>query len=252
MEEFIIKTDVEENSNNDVAAKSPADFVIEPGLLPETRRLLPSFQVSGWLAHYPHFLEKKIHRNPRNLLSHVQRTLLQHAKRDANATYGALIDLFLVLGPRGRALRKNLLKKTSDLLSEDQRLLLSRHLDPGLEAKHLPSTIPDTCLSMSTNGDLMIVDRTDIDEAKMISPLLLAREYLKQGKPSAARLLLEGSLENDPGQEDICKELLKLYRDHSMQDAFFKTYNTMIGRRLASAEKWQETEQFFQGLKSNG
>ncbi len=252
MEEFIIKIDTGKNSSNDTDTKVPIDLVIEPGLLPETRHILPRFQVSGWLAHYPHFLEKKIHRNPRNLLSHVQRILLHHAKKDASATYGALIDLFLVLGQQGGALRKNLLEKTSNLLVEDQRLFLSEHIDSGLKAKHLTSSISGTCLSKGTDGDLAIVNRTDIDELESSSPLMLAREYLRQGNPSTACLLLEGSLENDPGQEDICKELLTLYRDHSMRDAFFKTYSTMIGRQLASAEKWQETEQFFQGLKNNG
>ena len=249
MEEFIIKIDTEENPVNDTQAKIPADFVIEPGLLPETRRLVPNFQTSGWLAHYPHFLEKKIHRNPRNLLSHVQRTLLHHSKSDANATYGALIDLYLVLGSRGRALRKNLLEKTKALFSENQLSFLSQHLDSGLKAEHLTSAISGTCLSAGTDGDLMIVNRTDIDKAENANPLMLAREYLKQKDPSTARTLLEGSLQTDPGQEDNCEELLKLYRDHSMRDAFLKTYSTLIGRQLASSEKWQETEQFFQGVK---
>ena len=252
MEEFIVKISPEESSSNDADVKPPADYIIEPGLLPETRQITPSFQVSGWLAHYPSFLEKKIHRNPRNLLSHVQRTILHHAKRDADATYGALVDLYLVLGPRGRGLRENLLEKTKNLLSKKQFSFLSEHIDSGLKAEHITSSISDSCLSRNTGEDLMIVNRTDIGETESTGPLMLARKYIKHGDPSEAQVLLEGALENDAGQEDICEELLTLYRDHSMQEAFFKTYNTMIGRQLASANKWRETEQFFQGLKTNG
>lgn len=252
MEEFIVKISPEESSGNDADVKPPAHYIIEPGLLPETRRLLPSFQVSGWLAHYPHFLENKIHRNPRNLLSHVQRTLLHHAKKDADATYGALVDLYLVLGPGGRGLRENLLEKTKTLLSKKQLSFLSEYIDSGLKAEHITSSISDSCLSRNTGEDFMIVNRTDIGETETTGPLALARRYIKHGDPSAAQVLLEGALENDPGQEDICEELLTLYREHSMREAFFKTYNSLIGRQLASAKKWQETEQFFQGLKTNG
>lgn len=252
MEEFIVKISAEGNSSNDEEVNPPANYVIEPGLLPETRQITPSFQVSGWLAHYPDFLEKKIHRNPRNLLSHVQRTLLHHAKRDADATYGALVDLCLVLGPGGHGLRENLLEKTKNLLSKKQLSFLSKHIDSGLKAEHITSPISDSCLSRNTGEDLMIVNRTDIGETENTRPLVLARKYIKHGDPSAAQVLLEGALENDPGQEDICEELLTLYRDHSMREAFLKTYNTMIGRELASANKWRETEQFFQGLKTNG
>ncbi len=250
MEEFIVKTNSENNSSNDADIKPPKDYVVEPGLLPETRQLVPNFPVSGWLAHYPRFLEKKIHRNPHNLLTHVQRILLHHATKKTTATYGALIDLYWVLGSRGQALRKNLLNKTKDILSKEQLTFLSEHIESGLNTKNLTASIPGACLPKHIGGEQRIINRTDIDETENTPPIALAQEYLHQGDPSTACLILESALENDPCQEDICEELLTLYRDHSMHDAFTKTYNTMLGRRLASTKKWQETERFFQGLKN--
>lgn len=252
MDEFIVKISPEENSANSAEIKSASGYVIEPGLLPESRSILPSFQVSGWQADYPRFLEKRVQRNPRNLLSHVQRTLLHQSMGNAEATYGALIDLYLVLGSRGHALRKNLLEQASDLLSEDQLNFLSEHVDSGLSREHIKSSIPDACLSKSTSGDLTIVNRAGINEADNTDPLALAHQYLKLKDPSAAQLILEGALENDPGREDICKELLTLYRDHSWKDAFFKTYNELLGRKLAVPDEWRQTEQFFLELQNNG
>jgi hypothetical protein len=253
MEEFIIKKDPQSGANKKSRNKLPPSYVIEPGLLPETRRILPNFKVSGWLAHYPRFLAKKVHRNPRNLLSHVQRTRLHHALGNANATFGALTDLYLVLGSKGRSLRKNLLEKTRDLLSEDQRHFLSKHLDSGLTAQHLTSSTPNTYLPGSANGNLTIVNRTNnTNEPHHSDPLLLSREYIKEGDPFTARLILEITLASDPGQKDICKELLELYRDQSMRSAFFKTYNSLIGRQLALADQWRETEHFFRDQDNNG
>jgi hypothetical protein len=253
MNEFIVRIKPEGESAADKEIESQAaDYVVEPGLLPESRRLLPSFQVSGWLTGYPSFLEKRIHRNPRDLLSHVQRTLLEHIKRDAHATYGALIDLYLALGPRGYDLRKNLLNKTKDLLAEDQFLFLSEHLDSGLKAEHLKSPVSGACLSKGAVGNLTIVNRSNAGKSKSSDPMTLAREYLKQKDASTAQVILEGALDNDPGQKDICQALLTIYREHLQQDAFFKTYYTLLGRRLAIPDKWKETEQFFLSLKNNG
>lgn len=258
MDEFIVKVNSEENPDN--AAKTGTDknnsvgkaYVIEPSLLPESRSILPSFQVSGWLASYPHFLEKRVQRNPRNLLSHVQRTLLHFSMGKADATYGALVDLFLILGPRGPALRENLLGKTKGLLSEDQFHFLSTRIDAGLKTEDVKSSVAGACLAKISSGDLNIVNRTDIDAVDSSDPLTLARECLQQKDPAAAQLILEGALENDPGQEDVCKDLLTLYRENSMSDAFSRTYNSLLGRRLAVAELWRETEQFLQDAKSNG
>jgi len=253
MEEFVVKKDSQGSTNKKARSKLPSNYVIEPGLLPETRHILPNFKVSGWLAHYPRFLAKKVHRNPRNLLSHVQRTRLHHALGDANATFGALADLYLVLGSKGRSLRENLLEKTRDLLSEDQRHFLSKHLDSGLTTQHFTSSISNASLPGSADGNLTIVNRTNnTSEPHHSDPLLLSREYIKEGDPFTARLILETTLASDPGQKDICKELLKLYRDQSMRSAFFKTYNALIGRQLALADQWRETEHFFRDQNNNG
>jgi len=48
-------------------------------------------------------------RNPRDLLSHVRRLYLANALEEAEAITGALTDIFLVLGRRGRPLRRRLL-----------------------------------------------------------------------------------------------------------------------------------------------
>ena len=52
-------------------------------------------------AHGPNlatFLTHRVNRNPPNLLAQVQRVGLQLEQADEDALYGALLDLFLVLG----------------------------------------------------------------------------------------------------------------------------------------------------------
>ena len=70
-------------------------------------------------------------------------------------------------------------------------------------------------------------------------PLELARQAIAAGRDDAAQLLLEGALDEDPGDVQVCDALLGLYRRRRARADLLKTRAALLGRRLALPEKWQ-------------
>ena len=82
------------------------------------------------LAH----LEMHLARQPDDLTSHTRRILIAWQLGDGDATYGALVDLFIVLAERGVGLKSAMLSQTALQLGPSQRRFLASHLASGVRA----------------------------------------------------------------------------------------------------------------------
>ena len=213
---------------------------IEVSLLPQTRRLLRDFPVAGLERPYLQHLEQRILRNPRDLLSHVRRLFLASALRDRDSIMGALADLFLVLGQHGWNLRARLLGLVEDQLTPQQYGFFVAHLENGLDATEAMPDIQQSRLSKRVFGTTKIVARSKDDSRIADGPVSLARESLANGQYDVALVLLEGALDSDPGDKDVCEELLRLYRSRNLRSSFFNTYTALLGRQLAYPERWAQ------------
>jgi hypothetical protein len=71
-------------------------------------------------------------RNPLDLRSHAQRAYLALDSEDPELAFGALVDLFIALGNKGRQLRSALLELSRSHLASEHYLYLEAHLDHGL------------------------------------------------------------------------------------------------------------------------
>lgn len=226
---------------------------IEVSLLPKTRHLLRDFPAPGLERPFLRHLEQRILRDPRDLLSHVRRVLVASAVRDTDATPGALADLFLVLGKHGRGLRVRLFELVEGQLSASQRRFFARHIENGLDATEAMPDLPQSRLSKRVLGTTQIVVRPNNGGAAIDEPVTLARESMDKGRWEVAQALLEGALDSDPGDKDVCEELLRLYRRRSLRSSFFKTYTALLGRRLAFPERWaQLAADYRAGAARNG
>ena len=211
---------------------------IEVSMLPQTRRLLRDFPVPGLERPYLMHLEQRIARNPRDLLSHVRRLYLADALGDPDAVAGALADLFLVLGRHGKPLRRRVLKLVGTRLTADQVDFFESRLEQGLDASEAIPEIPQSRLSKRVEGTTRIVFRSDRDATGTEDPVHLARDSIANGLYDVAQAVLEGALESDPGNREVCEELLDLYRDRDLRSSFFKTYTALLGRQLACRDRW--------------
>jgi hypothetical protein len=207
---------------------------------------MPFFPIVGWSNIFSQHLAKRVRRNPRDLRAHVQRILFFIFENDANSLYAALIDFYLILGNRGLHIRKNLLNKAQPLLDQEKVNFLTKHIDSGLDANvPLP---PNTfsCLSRGHSGTTYIVkcnnakpDQTGTSPLEQASALIHHKDWL------TAMVVLEQALHHDPGDQDVTRELLSLYKRQHAQQAFYRTYTGLYGRCLALPQLWIDTESYF-------
>ena len=100
--------------------------------------------------------------------------------------------------------------------------------------------LPQSRLSKRVLGTTRIVVRSEDHHGNIDGPVQLAHESMQDGRYEVAQALLEGALESDPGNTEVCEELLDLYRRRNLRSSFFKTYTALLGRRLAVPERWAQ------------
>ncbi len=216
------------------AMVSAAD-VIEASLLPPTTRLVREFPIVGLDRDYIRHLERRILRRPRDLESHVRRILALKELSDADGIAGALADLFLVLGDRGWALRERLYAAVRKHLEPAHARFFGRHLDSGLSPTDPMPSFERSRLSKQVIGTTrIVVTRGD----EWSDAFELSRQAADAGADDEARELLEGLLDVDPGNVEVCEALLDLYERNSLREVFFRTYTQFLGRPLACFDRW--------------
>ncbi len=216
------------------ATVSAADAV-EASLLPPSTRLVREFPVTGLDRDYVRHLEQRIVRRPRDLTSHVRRILTLNELADADGIAGALADLFLVLGRRGRALRTRLVTTVEPRIAPEHAGFFRKHLDDGLSPTDPMPPFARSRLSKQVVGTTRIVVTASSPDRDAIE---CAREAMKSGRNEVARQLLEGLLDLDPGNTEVCDTLLDLYERENLDQHFFRTYTRYLGRPLARFDRW--------------
>lgn len=220
----------------------------EPSLLPENRQLRPDFSVPTWDAAFAEHLRRRIERNPRDLRAHTQRVLMHAGNSDGASTFSALADLFIVLGGNGYELRQTLLHQVTSVLTVEQFQFFSLRMDAGLAVDEQLPGGSYSSLSIGGSENYQLVIKSDASPGESIgnSGLISARQQIAEGRIEQARELLERSLELDPGNRDLCIELLDLYRKHELVDAFRQFYFRLSARSLAEPQRWLELDTHFQ------
>ncbi len=220
----------------------------EASLLPENKGLLLKFSAPVWNKAYAEHLQRRIERNPRDLRSHTQRVFMQFARRDALATFGALADLFIVLGKLGYDLRYSMLQHVAEKLQAEHFQFLKQRLRSGLRADE---QLPGGSYSRLSQGGIenypLVSQVGTPSQQDSDGWLSLARQCINVGSIEQACRLLEQLVEADPGNRDACMELLALYREHQLASDFQTSYYRFSGRSLAVPESWQALDEHFKG-----
>ncbi len=225
-------------------AEEAENLLPEPSMLPEAMNLFPTSREESLNSSYPAFLEKRIQRNPRLLLAHTQRVLYYRKHHQSELLWQALCDVFMALGVKGRSLRENLLHKCTKLLSIEQYQFLQQHCEVDLTAAKLAVFL----LRQRNPAGQSLVPEFIADRSLPKSAthaIDKARQYVSVSDYNNAILTLEAILQIDPGDNRVCDILLDLYLQHNAKQAFFKTYNALLGYELACKERWQATELHF-------
>jgi len=187
------------------------------------------------------YLCHQVAKMPLDLTSHAQRIALYRHQDDAENTYAALLDLFLVLGDKGQPLRQRLLQQTASVITAENYNFLSSTLPAALVITHNTPLSHLSVLSLERTREKEIIQKTD-DKAsqKKETPLLIARDLLNSGQISQALSILESALLTTPDNSDISNELLQIYRHTHDRSGCMQMLDKLSSSPLAGREQWAE------------
>ena len=221
----------------------------------------PVFLLDGWrsLAALPksaperlatHFAHQ-ICRAPADLRCHTQRILFAIQQQHTDGVFGALLDLFIALGDKGRDLRARLLGNARPLLSQEQYGLFKQRLDSGIQRFDRLPLSQYAVLPLFLQGEsLMVTGSSDspIEARPELSLLEEVQDMIEYGQLEEAQALLEQAVLEDPLDRDLLRELLDIYKHTRNRDAFDKMREQLGDRIDVAADEWEQLASYFDRL----
>lgn len=104
------------------------------------------------------YLTHFVAQHPQALLQHVQRIHMAVMLKDSAKVHSALLDLFLVLGKKGKAIRAEMLALGMPWLSEHEQAFYFAHLNEGVQARRQHPEAPYSVLSLGLEGEMDVSD----------------------------------------------------------------------------------------------
>ena len=222
----------------------PSPDMVEPAFhLSECRSLHIDTRKLGDKA--TRYLARTVARTPVNLIAQIQRTNIHLSQRDAEGSYGALLDLFIALGDKGLSIRRRMLLRAKPLLTEEQFQALALRLNSGISATDPMPPSSQSVLSKGLTGTGQLVVRINEEQAAKRDPLEEAIEYLEYSQTDKARELLEQALLDDPSRLELHSNLLAIYRASNDLENFTAMHSKLnkLGKPLT--EEWEQLAERF-------
>ncbi|MES9833865.1 MAG: hypothetical protein ABW139_16640 [Candidatus Thiodiazotropha sp. DIVDIV] len=192
-------------------------------------------------------------REPANLINHVRRVYLHLARKQPDALYGAMLDLYLILGDKGASLRKRLLKMSKRDLPRDQYVFFATHWKQGLRDNQSFPISQHSVLGNFVQGELGLVNEGLLNEpkgAKKMDPLELAKEELTFGDVTVAQEILESAILETPTRMGLHYSLLEVYK-HSRSLTDLQKMQDELGEHVSIAQSaWKQTRHYLESLGS--
>ncbi len=154
----------------------------------------------------------RVARRPGDLESHLRRIRVNTSRGDPEATWGAVVDLFIALGPCGLALRRRVLEQTTAILGPERTRRLGQRLVSGIQASEVAFATAHSRLCRPLRPAVRIVDQAPMPVIPPRDPLEESRALLDSGQVPEAQALLEEALVREPRRLDLSLELLEIYR----------------------------------------
>ncbi len=113
----------------------------------------------GWSDKASAYLDHAVARSPQDLRSHVQRVYLHIERRDGDAIFGALVDMFIALQDAGRPLRQRLLETSRAVIDEQSYQFLLQRLETGIRSTDAILPCRRSLLSKGLSGTDQLVTK---------------------------------------------------------------------------------------------
>jgi hypothetical protein len=221
-------------------------------------KIEPAFRIPGyrglwqdtgnWSMDAANFYTSRSVRTPGNLLNHVQRIIHHIRRKNTEDTYGAILDLFIVLKNHGRPLRERMLNYARPLLQGERYDRLQQLLDKNfIKQDEIPGS-PRSVLSRGFVSPFRLVEKINVSEELDNDPLSESRSYMEYGQLDAARSVLETEVLNGSDNPEIHSDLIEIYRRSNDQINFQKIYPFLQFNQESLSLLWQELDNFFASI----
>ncbi len=192
-----------------------------------------------WGMRAPDHFAHLVSTSPADLRAHVQRINLCVARANADAVYGALLDLFLVLGTKGSALRERMLQLAGPRLSPEIRELFQDYLEQGITETDVLPAAATSALSRGLRGTTRLIERAGAGAEAARDPLDEANECLEYGQVDAARCILEAALLAEPERVELHNDLLEIYQRTKDRENFVDMHRKLSAGQNPLADAWE-------------
>ena len=157
-------------------------------------------------------LEYRVSREPQDLRSHILRITHYMRLRHEAGVYGALVDLFIVLGQNGVSIRQRMLGQAKSFLSHKRFLFFNSIIQRGIRDSDPVPDVQTAVLSKGYTGKKVFIIENAHRSCKDLSdPRQEAIDCLIHGKVNEARKILEHAVLQEPWREDLQIDLLEIY-----------------------------------------
>ena len=182
-------------------------------------------------------------KQPRNLLTHLQRITLCYEKNNETQLSAALMDLFVVLEEAGDAIKQRMLVGARKHLSTP----LFEQLQAHLNASQLIQGNIYTVLSSGreSNNNLVLVQHNDSDKNEKHDPLQIARDYIEYSQLEDAVKVLESAILEMPQRSELHADLIELYQSTNNQDGFNKMQLALANINHPMQMQWDALNSYF-------
>ncbi|MEN8177386.1 MAG: hypothetical protein ABFS39_02070 [Pseudomonadota bacterium] len=202
-------------------------------------------KLGDWRDKAAEYLDHAVSRTQQDLRSHVQRVYLHIERKDEDAVYGALVDLFTILKESSRPLRERMLKASRSILGEERYRFLDQHLDAGLRTTDAVLPSRTSLLNKGLNSASQLVMKLDTREISQQDPLVEAQDHIEYGQINEARQVLEDAILKDPGRQELHYDLLEIYRRTNAKESFLTMRQRIAADANPAADAWRELAVFF-------
>jgi tetratricopeptide (TPR) repeat protein len=215
------------------------DEVMEPAFfMTDALSLHP--KISCPVAVVSQYLTYQIIKFPHDFRSHIQRIYLLIQQQNTTALYGALFDLFLVLGSNGLALRQRMLFNAQSVLTELEFDRLQQTLESGLTGNTDIPKPTQAVLNKALSNNQLFIEKVAQQNMTPSNAVEEASSFLEYGQFDQAREILEEAIISTPRQLELHHDLLEIFQTTRDSEQFIVFYERLLESDVALPMLWKE------------
>jgi hypothetical protein len=186
-----------------------------------------------------HFCHQ-VARTPLDFRVHVQRINFEVRRKENQAIYSALLDLYIALGSQGSSIRNRMLEKTRPFLYPEQKSFFETNVQNGVSSEDVAPEAKFSVLTKSVAGRFTFIEKVEEPTQDTQSALELANEHIEFGQIDQAIAVLEQSISAERACIEEQKLLIDVHRHLRQRYVFQKSRKIIIDKKVDMISEWHE------------